>query len=74
MGSTIMKIVFLSTVPLPVTREDCSDLRLLSSGTAQTTPSPYQLDVEMFREVELVSDLPVMYSYMPNRTYNSEFS
>ena len=57
------------TVPLPTS--DCSDLRLLSNGTAQTVPSPYKLDVDIFQED--LPNLPVTYSYRPSRTYDRKF-
>ena len=47
----------------------CADLRPQHGGTAQTTPSPFELDGDMFRDVE-VPEMPATYSYTPSRTYD----
>ena len=40
-------------------------------GIAQTTPSPFELDVDIFEDVE-VPNMAITHSYMPSRTYQSK--
>lgn len=47
----------------------CTNLRPQHGGTSQTSSPPYELDVDMFQDLE-IPEVPVTYSYSPNSSYN----
>lgn len=47
----------------------CDDLRLQHGSPPQTTDPPYELHVEMFKDIA-VPGTQATYSYMPNMSYN----
>lgn len=47
----------------------CADLRPQHGGATQSTPSPFELDMEVFQDVE-VANVPITHSYMPSRVYS----
>ena len=55
----------------------CSDLRPgpPHGGVPQTTPSPYELDVDMFQDLSSNDGIlvPATYSYTPGRTYDRKW-
>ena len=70
----LLTLITLSVAPVEpfpggAPSQACTDLRPQHGGTAQTTPSPFELNVDMFRDVE-VFDMPATYSYTPSRTYD----
>ncbi len=64
-----LSVAPVQLLPQGAPSQACSDLRPQHGGTPQTTPSPFELDVEMFEDVE-VPNMPTTYSYAPSRTYN----
>ncbi len=79
MGRRLILLVFplvlpafpVQSFPTGAPSQSCSDLRPDHGGTTQTTPSPFELDMDVFQDVEL-PNLPTAYSYVPSRTYDSK--
>ena len=66
----------IQSLPSGAPSQACSDLRPgpPHGGVPQTTPSPYELDVDMFEDLSSNDGIavPVTYSYTPGRTYDSK--
>ena len=83
-GKLVLSLALLSLAVSPIQSfpnggpaQACSDLRPGPDhgGVPQTTPSPYELDVDMFEDLSSNDGIvvPVTYSYTPGRTYDRKW-
>ena len=70
----LLVVSLIQSLPNGAPAQACSDLRPgpPHGGVPQTTPSPYELDVDMFQDLSSNDGIavPVTYSYNPGRTYD----
>lgn len=66
---SLLAVTALVTLTSPTQENACDDLRLQHGSPPQTTDPPYELHVEMFKDIA-VPGTQATYSYMPNMSYN----